>query len=88
MKTSAPLPKEYNVLIHMRSQRVEEITYARSKFDSIDPESPVTTFQGVVNVIMNGKYVVLPTSRESAIMVVPAEIEYVEIIATPFNPHY
>lgn len=85
---SVSLPKQYNVLIHMRSGRVEEIAYAREKFDSIDPENPITTSQGVANKIMGGKYVVLPTSNEGAIMVVPDEIEYIEIIATPWNPHH
>lgn len=84
---SATLPTQYDVRIHMRTGRVEKITYAREKFDSINPDAPITTFQGVANKIMGGSYVVLPTGSESAIMIIPDEIEYIEIVATPWNPN-
>lgn len=85
---SVSLPKQYDVIIHMRSGRVEKITYAREKFDSTSTDGPITTFQGVANKIMGGSYVVLPSGSESALMVIPAEIEYIQIVATPYDPIY
>jgi hypothetical protein len=85
---SSSLPKEYNVIIHMRSSRRVEIGYACKKLDAVNPSRAVNSPLEVADTIMNGAYVVIPGPSGGAVVIIPAEVEYIEIIETPYNPSY